>query len=67
MPNNKLPQRIPLVGPPRPEIRGWWNPPSAEVMAQVIDRLDGQADREESSRCRGVEAPGIGRTNDEVS
>ncbi len=70
MPNSDLPHRNPFIGPPRPEVRGWWQPPPAEVIALVMDavgRLDCRTGPEESSRCRGVESPGIGRTNDEVS
>ncbi|WP_433599726.1 hypothetical protein ACQPXH_29520 [Nocardia sp. CA-135953] len=58
-----LPHRVPFVGPPRPEFRGWWQPPPAEVIAQLgiaISELDFRADPEESSRCRGVESSGTG-------
>ncbi|WP_330250483.1 hypothetical protein OG874_30200 [Nocardia sp. NBC_00565] len=61
MPNRELPQRDPFTGPPatysgaQPDlveqfavaVRGWASPPATA----------------EPSRCRGVDAPGTGRTN----
>uniref|UniRef100_UPI000A6A926B hypothetical protein n=1 Tax=Nocardia pseudovaccinii TaxID=189540 RepID=UPI000A6A926B len=56
-----LPQRVPFVGPPRPELHAWWKPPSAELIALFGDALsefEFHTAPEESSRCRGVESPG---------
>jgi hypothetical protein len=64
MPNNELPQRDPFTGPPIP------SPPAPlDVIEHIRDALiawDTDPVATESSRCRGVDSSGIGRTNDEV-
>ncbi|MEV4126775.1 hypothetical protein [Nocardia sp. NPDC049707] len=69
MTTSDLPQRVPFVGPPRPEVRAWWQPPSAEVIELFVvagNRWVNQAEPEESSQSRGVESSGIGERPERV-
>ncbi|WP_328408203.1 hypothetical protein [Nocardia sp. NBC_00403] len=60
-----LPNRIPFVGPLATYVGA-----SADVVerfAGAVREWAGQPPPAEPSRCRGVESPGTGRTNDEVA
>jgi len=63
MPNNELPQRDPFTGPPVPYPLA-----PVDVIEHMRDALiawDTEPVPAESSRCRGVEPSGTGRTNSE--
>ena len=63
MPNNELPQRDPFTGPPTAYAGA-----SADVVEDFAYALREWADEPtpaESSRCRGGDSSGIGRTNRE--
>ncbi|MET8878055.1 hypothetical protein [Nocardia sp. NPDC004604] len=65
MPSRELPQRDPFIGPP-----AIYTGASAEVVEQFADAVREWANQPapaEPSRYRGVESPGIGRTNGKVS
>ncbi|MGW4773054.1 hypothetical protein ACWEO2_34090 [Nocardia sp. NPDC004278] len=64
MPKHDLPQRDPFIGPPTSYVGA-----SAEVVelfAHAIHEWAAQITPAESSRCRGVDSPGIGRASREV-
>lgn len=64
MPNNELPQRVPFIGPP-----GTYTGTPAEIVERFAVAVQEWADRAahtESSRCRGTDSPGVGRTTGEV-
>ncbi|MFI6367003.1 hypothetical protein ACIBG0_30115 [Nocardia sp. NPDC050630] len=64
MPSRELPQRDPFVGPPTT-----YSGAPADVVELFADAVRewAQITPTESSRCRGVESPGIGRANGEVA
>lgn len=61
--NSKLPQRIPFIGPPADYVGA--SAAVVERFAEAVCEWAGQPAASESSRCRGVRSPGIGRTNHE--
>jgi len=64
MPSRELPQRAPFIGPP-----ATYTGAPADVVEQFADAVRQWADQmapTESSRCRGADSPGTGRTNGEV-
>lgn len=61
MPSRELPKRNPFVGPP-----AIYNGAPADMVERFADAIRSWAGHPiptESSRCRGVESPGTGRTN----
>ncbi|MFD0361363.1 hypothetical protein ACFQZZ_07880 [Nocardia sp. GCM10030253] len=64
MPNNALPQRDPFTGPPTTYVGAPVD--VVESFAIALREWAGQPAAAESSRCRGVDSPGIGRTNREA-
>lgn len=61
MTNASLPQRVPLIGP----VAGYSGAP-VDVVEMFADAVREWAERSvsaQSSRCRGVDSSGIGRTN----
>lgn len=59
MPRRELPQRDPFIGPP-----AIYQGAPAEVVERFVDAIHQWADQTtQSSRCRGEDTPGIGRTN----
>lgn len=64
MPNHELPQRDPFIGPPIGYIGAAAD--VVELFADAVHEWANQPAPTESSRCRGVDSPGIGRANSEV-
>lgn len=60
MPSRELPKRNPFVGPP-----SIYSGAQADMVERFADAIRSWAGPipTESSRCRGVESPGTGRTN----
>ncbi len=61
--NSPLPQRNPFIGPPTT----YSGAPAdvVELFAEAVREWADQPVPTESSRCRGVQSPGIGRANQE--
>ncbi|MFQ6397164.1 hypothetical protein ACLMAJ_27345 [Nocardia sp. KC 131] len=65
MPKSELPQRVPFAGPPTSYVGATAD--VVETFASALREWAGEPMAAESSRCRGVESSGIGRTNDETA
>ncbi|MFE9323328.1 hypothetical protein ACIHDR_26930 [Nocardia sp. NPDC052278] len=64
MPNHDLPQRDPFIGPPARYVGA--SSDVVELFADAVRVWAAQIAPTESSLCRGVDSPGIGRASGEV-
>ncbi|MFX0575506.1 hypothetical protein [Nocardia nepalensis] len=64
MSNHELPQRDPFIGPPNSYVGA--SADVVELFAHAVQEWAARIAPTESSRCRGVDTPGIGRASGEV-